>query len=177
MSMSPVAPELDPADARVYRRVMSRFATGITVVTTAIDGEVFGMTANAFMAGSLEPPMCVVSIGNTAKMAARLRTAGHYGVSFLREDQQWLSQNFAGKPIEGREPTFRIFDKTPVLEHSMASMSAIIDSTASCGDHTLFIGRIFAMTEEGGRPLLFSASRYGNVSFEDVDDIKLPGFW
>ena len=178
MTRQPVAPRLDPAEVRMYRRVMGRFATGITVVTTAVDGEIFGMTANAFMAGSLEPPLCVISIGNTAKMAARLRTAGHYGVSFLREDQQWLSQNFAGKPEPGREPQFRMFDDTPVLEHSLAAMTAKVESTASCGDHTLFIGRIFAMTEEGGRPLLFAGSNYATVAFtDDLEDIKPPGFW
>lgn len=177
MTRLPLATELDPADAQMYRRVMGRFATGITVVTTSVDGEIHGMTANAFMAGSLEPPLCVVSIGNTARMAARLRSAGHYGVSFLREDQQWLSQNFAGKPAEGLTPEFRTFDETPVLRNSLASMAAKVESTASCGDHTLFIGRIFAMTEEGGKPLLFSASRYANVAFEDVEDIKPPGFW
>lgn len=178
MIRQPLSPRLDPADGRLFRRIMGRFATGITVVTTAIDGEVYGMTANAFMAGSLEPPLCVVSIGNSARMAARLRTSGHYGVSFLREDQQWVSQHFAGKPVPGREPTFRMFDETPVLEHSLAALTTRVDSTATCGDHTLFIGEIFAMTEEGGKPLLFSASKYGKVGFaNDLDDIPPPEFW
>ena len=178
MSRQPVSPRLDPADARLFRRIMSRFATGITVVTTAIDGQVYGMTANAFMAGSLEPPLCVVSIGNTARMAARLRTARHYGVSFLREDQQWLSQHFSGRPAEGREPEFRMFDQTPVLDPCLAALTTRVEATASCGDHTLFIGRIFAMTEEGGKPLLFSGSKYGKLGFaEGLEDIAPPEFW
>lgn len=178
MTKLPLAPRLDPTQARLFRRVMGRFGTGITIVTTAIDGEIYGMTANAFMAGSLEPPLCVISIGNAARMAPRLRTARHYGVSFLREDQQWLSQHFSGKPVPGRTPEFRMFDDTPVLEQSLASLATTVDSTASCGDHTLFIGRIFAMTEEGGKPLLFSASRYGKLGFaEELEDIAPPAFW
>lgn len=178
MSRHPVSAQLDPTDSKIFRRIMSRFATGITVVTTAIDDQVYGMTANAYMAGSLDPPLCVVSIGNAARMAQRLRSAQHFGVSFLREDQQWLSQHFAGKPVPGREPAFRYFQDTPVLEHSLAAMTTHVEATASCGDHTLFVGRIFAMTEEGGRPLLFSASRYAKIGFADeLEDIAPPQFW
>jgi flavin reductase (DIM6/NTAB) family NADH-FMN oxidoreductase RutF len=38
------------ANEALFRKVMSRFATGVTVVTTSVGGEVFGMTANAFIA-------------------------------------------------------------------------------------------------------------------------------
>jgi flavin reductase (DIM6/NTAB) family NADH-FMN oxidoreductase RutF len=178
MMKQPLSPRLDPTDARIFRRIMSRFATGITVVTTEIDGQVYGMTANAYMAGSLDPPLCVVSIGNSARMAHRLRTSRHFGVSFLREDQQWLSQHFSGKPASGREPEFRFFEGTPVLEQCLAALTTRVESTATCGDHTLFIGEIFAMTEEGGRPLLFSASKYAKIGFADeLEDIAPPEFW
>ena len=89
---------------RLFRQVMGRFATGVTVVTTRLGNETFGMTANAFMAGSLEPMLCVVSINHSAQMHARLRQAGHYGVSFLSQEQQHLAAQFAGKRIEGLAP-------------------------------------------------------------------------
>src|SRR5688500_8077848 len=87
------------AAQRLFRQVMGRFATGVTVVTTRLNGETFGMTANAFMAGSLEPMLCVVSINHAAQMHGRLRAAGHYGVSFLTDGQQHLAAHFAGKGI------------------------------------------------------------------------------
>ena len=40
------------------RGILSRFCTGVTVVTTANDeGEIHGMTANAFISVSLDPPL------------------------------------------------------------------------------------------------------------------------
>ena len=53
---------LSSADPAHFRRVMGRFASGVTVITASVDGDTRGMTANAFMSGSLDPPLCVVSV-------------------------------------------------------------------------------------------------------------------
>ena len=50
------------APARL-RKAMGRFATGVTVVTTAHRDHVHGMTANGVMSVSLDPPLVVVSLG------------------------------------------------------------------------------------------------------------------
>ena len=98
---------------RLFRQVMGRFATGVTVITTRVDTETFGMTANAFMAGSLEPMLCVVSINHSAQMHARLRRAGHFGVSFLTQQQQHLAAHFAGRPLARLIPDFELRGPTP----------------------------------------------------------------
>ncbi len=64
-----------------FRACCGRFATGVTVVTAAHGDHVHGMTANAFMSVSLEPPLVVVSVGHQARMHALMRAAGGYGVS------------------------------------------------------------------------------------------------
>ena len=68
-------------DHMLFRRVMGSFATGVTVITTEARGEVRGMTANAFMSGSLEPPLCVISVAKRARIHPLLVEAGHFGVS------------------------------------------------------------------------------------------------
>jgi Flavin reductase like domain len=45
----------DPALA--LRRTLGMFATGVTVITALKGEDVHGMTANAFMSVSLEPPL------------------------------------------------------------------------------------------------------------------------
>ena len=72
----------------VFRRVMASFVTGVTVITTQVHGEIRGMTANAFMSGSLEPPLCVVSVGKKARMHAFLLESGHFGVNILARGQE-----------------------------------------------------------------------------------------
>ncbi len=50
--------ERGTVDPQRFRATMGRFATGVTIVSTAIGGQAHGMTANAFMSVSLDPPWC-----------------------------------------------------------------------------------------------------------------------
>ena len=164
---------------RLFRQVMGRFATGVTVVTTRLNGETFGMTANAFRAGSLEPMLCVVSINHAAQMHDRLRAAGHYGVSFLRDEQQHLAAHFAGKRVAGLAPQFAVGGRTPVLERAAAAVTADVIDSVECGDHTLFVGRITSLVAgDAAQPLLFYGGRYGRLDSRPPRDTgALPQFW
>ncbi|MCP4384248.1 MAG: flavin reductase family protein [Hyphomicrobiales bacterium] len=93
MNRPEVAHEIDPAH---FRRVMSRFATGVTVITVAADGEPQGMTANAFMSGSLDPPLGVVSVARRARMHGYLSNATRFAVNILAAEQTDLANHFAG---------------------------------------------------------------------------------
>ena len=63
-------------DAKRFRRVMGKFATGVTVITYQHEGQPAGMTANAFMSLSVDPPMVLVSIRKESRFAAHLRLCG-----------------------------------------------------------------------------------------------------
>jgi flavin reductase (DIM6/NTAB) family NADH-FMN oxidoreductase RutF len=166
-------------EQRIFRQVMGRFATGVTVVTTSIDGEPFGMTANAFMAGSLEPLLCVVSIRRAATMFGRLSSARHFGVSFLSEEQQHLAALFAGKRLERVVPEFEHFGRTPYLKRAVAAVTADVVDTTACGDHMLFIGAITSMTVGADDPpLLFFGGRYGRLDRTvGLETVVPPAFW
>lgn len=170
-------PDDDPQ--RLFRDVMGRFATGVTVVTTSIGGEVHGMTANAFMAGSLDPLLCVVSIRRAALMHARLLEARRYGISFLSDQQRHFAAHFAGRRFDGLAPEFEFRGRTPVLRRALASLTASVVETVECGDHTLFIGAIETMTRGGDDPpLLFFGGRYGQLARSaGLDSLTPPGFW
>jgi flavin reductase (DIM6/NTAB) family NADH-FMN oxidoreductase RutF len=158
---------------------MGRFATGVTVVTTRIGDETFGMTANAFMAVSLEPMLCMVSINHTAHMHGRLLQAGHYGVSFLSQEQQHFSAHFGGKRLQGLTPDFELRGRTPVLKRSLAAVTADVVETLECGDHTLFVGRVNeTIMLDAAHPLLFFGGRYARLDVRaPIDDAEPPEFW
>lgn len=173
---------LDPTvdRQRLFRQVMGRFATGVTVVTTQLGGETFGMTANAFLAASLAPMLCVVSINHKAQMHGRLMRSGRYGVSFLSQEQQHLAAHFGGKRSESLAPEFELARDTPVLKRAVAAVTAEVASVADCGDHTLFVGRITSLAVgEAARPLLFYGGRYGRLdSRSQLDKAEPPPeFW
>jgi len=163
---------------RQFRQVMGRFATGVTVVTTAGEGRVHGMTANAYMAVSLSPQLCLVSIAKTARMHEYLVQSQFFGVSFLSEEQQYLSQHFAGLKFLREEPTFRYFGRIPVLPDCVGVVAAGITRSTECGDHTLFVGEIENMEAGEGAPLLFYGGRYGALDQTHRMSVGQPhSFW
>ncbi len=157
------APEpqaINPAD---FRKVMGRFATGVTVITARHAGETRGMTANAFMSASLDPPLAIVSVDKRANMHAHLPKAGVFAVNILAEGQEVLARHFAGRPDPALAIAFADIDGIPTLADALARMTAELVGAHDCGDHTLFVGRVLRMTATEKRPLLFFASRYGTM--------------
>jgi flavin reductase (DIM6/NTAB) family NADH-FMN oxidoreductase RutF len=150
-------------DPTLFRRVMSRFPTGVTVVTAGDGENMRGMTANAFMSGSLEPPLCVVSIAKRANMHAALLASRHFGVSILARDQEELSIHFAGGPAPASPIRFDRVGPAALLPEVSARMAAENIAHHDCGDHTIFIGRIFHMEASDRLPLVYHASRYATL--------------
>lgn len=165
-------------DGDLFRKVMGLFATGITVITTEVEGRTHGMTANAFMAGSLDPPLCVISVGNTTRLHAELLRSGSYGVSFLGQHQSEVSNHFAGRGGAGVVPAFRRLEGVPVLARALAVIAADVVGTAGCGDHTLFMGRIVGMDAAPTAPLVYFRSRYARLDSDGSTlQVEPPTFW
>ena len=149
----------DPAVA--LRRVLGQFATGVTVITTLKGEQVHGMTANAFMSVSLEPPLVLVSVDRRTKMCNLLHEGSHYGVSVLCETQSALSDRFAGRQGEDLpDPRFAVVRETPLVEGALAHFVASVQRSYWGGDHSLFLGRVEYARHHTGSPLLFHGGRY-----------------
>src|ERR671921_2953269 len=150
-------------DPRIaLRRTLGMFATGVTIITTRQGEQVHGMTANAFMSVSLEPPLVLISVDRRTKMCRLLHEGRTYGVSVLAETQSGLSDRFAGRPAapDAPEPRFEVIHDTPVVDGALAGFVARVVRSYWGGDHSLFLGRVeFARTGEGA-PLLFHGGRY-----------------
>jgi flavin reductase (DIM6/NTAB) family NADH-FMN oxidoreductase RutF len=147
----------DPALA--LRRTLGMFATGVTVITALKDEQVHGMTANAFMSVSLEPPLVLISVDRRTKMCGFLHEGMHYGVSVLCATQAELSDRFAGRSTEA-EPRFQVVKETPLVEGALAHFVARVERSYWGGDHSLFLGRVEYARQNPGTPLLFHGGRY-----------------
>ncbi len=157
--------EQNPAiEAKQFRKTLSRFATGVTVITVAHDERVHGMTANAFMSVSLEPPLVLISIGHNAQMYKLLGPESLYGVSILSDDQEGLSRHFGGRPLDGLEIAFVQERGVPLLKGAIAHIVARVVDIHQVGDHTLFIGQVEYLQDRHGSPLLFYSASYGNLT-------------
>ena len=153
-----------------FRKAMGRFATGVTVVTTGVDGEVHGMTANAVTSVSLEPMMILLCADKSADSHDILSRAGVFALNILSEDQQEISNRFAdkdGTDAHGLDGVpYRIGETgAPILEGTLAYVDCRTVSEQDAGDHTIFIGEVVdAGFEDDGSPLLFFGGQYGRMA-------------
>ena len=149
----------DPALA--LRRTLGMFATGVTVITTLKGEQVHGMTANAFMSVSLEPPLVLISVDRGTKLCGMLHEGIRYGVSVLCDAQAALSDRFAGRPCEDcPAPRFDLVHRAPLVEGALAHFVARVERSYWGGDHSLFLGRVEYARHHAGTPLLFHGGRY-----------------
>lgn len=156
---------------------MGRFATGVTVVTAVADGDRRGMTANAFLSASLDPPLCVVSVAKRARMHAHLLKAGRFAVNILALGQEELATHFAGRPVAGLAVDFADIDGIPTIAVAGARITADLAAAHDCGDHTLFVGHIRFMAADDRPPLLYHAGRYAALVPDPAADAPSPEFW
>ena len=158
-------------DSRQFRSVLSRFASGVTVVTACYQDQTHGMTANAFVSVSLNPPLVLVSLDNRSYMHRILPSVGRYGVSVLAEDQERLSNHFAGRTIDGIHLRFLQRLGIPLLEGAVAYFLVRVIDAHPAGDHTLYIGHVEHFEFRDGNPLVFYGGRYQHIR---VDIRQMP---
>jgi flavin reductase (DIM6/NTAB) family NADH-FMN oxidoreductase RutF len=155
---------LDGDPAIAFRRTLGMFATGVTVLTTRKGESVHGMTANAFMSVSLQPPLVLVSIDRRARMSDLLHEGTRFGINVLEARQAALSDHFAGRAGEGTpEPQFELVHDTPLVEGALAHLVAHVVRSYWGGDHSLFLGRVEFARYGEGEPLLFHGGRYERI--------------
>lgn len=155
---------VDPLE---FRSAIGRFATGVTVITSAAGGLLHGMTANAISSVSLDPVMLLVCVDKTTNMHRVLSEGGIFAVHVLAEDQEEVSRIFArkGEPEPGRlrEQEFRIGKSgAPLLERCLAYFDCRVADVLEGGDHSIFLGEVIdqGVVDEEARPLIFYRGGY-----------------
>ena len=151
-----------------FRSALARFASGITVVTTLYQEHTHGMTANAFVSVSLDPPLVLVSLDNRSFMHRVLPEVGRYGVSVLAEGQEALSNHFAGRTVEGLQIRFITRRGIPLLGGAVAYFVVQVMDVHPAGDHTLYIGEVEHFESSNDSPLLFYAGQYQQLRREKM---------
>lgn len=147
---------------------MSRFATGVSVVTASgSDGEPLGFTANAVTSVSLDPLLVLVCVDRDSLSLPDLLDAGRFGVSFLRAGQAVLARRFAATDRQGRFHDVEVSHSvagTPILSRSLAWLDCTVWKTVEAGDHLVVFGEVRACgTGADGDPLVFYGGRYLTV--------------
>jgi flavin reductase (DIM6/NTAB) family NADH-FMN oxidoreductase RutF len=161
-------------DPRELRNAFGLFPTGVAIVTAFSGSERIGMTVSSFNTVSLDPPLILFSILNSAKTFSQWMAAEEFCVNFLGEEQSELSNRFA-RPLTDKWKDVG-WDRgqscnVPVLDGCPANFECSTWERYPGGDHTIIVGRIAYYRQENGndrRPLVFCGGKYRKIE-SDID--------
>ncbi len=143
----------EPVDPALFRDSMSRWATGVTVVTTSDEeGRHHGFTANSFTAVSLVPPMVLVCLDRVANCLGAFAASPRLAVHVLRHDQEELAVRFSRKEADkfaGAVVEDGVAD-VPLLAGALARLECQVTDRVWAGDHLILIAEV--CRAEVGRP-------------------------
>jgi len=152
-----------------FRAALSRFPSGVTVVTTKnADGRFHGITVSAFASVSLEPPMVLVCIDKDTGSHSAALESGFFVVSILAEGQKTLSDQFAAQLSDKFNGTrYRLgISEIPVLENALVTLECRLAYAHEGGDHTIFVGEVERSNVRDGTPLVYWHGDYRKLESE-----------
>ena len=153
-------------DSQLQRKIMGKFATGVTVASTCNRGETWGMTANAVTSLSLDPPLVLLAVANDSQSHSRFKDGGCFALNILTSEQEEISNRFAfsgPKDFSGLEIT-TAQTGAPILAHTLGWVDCRLREILNGGDHDIFVGEIVAGDVGDGQPLLVYEGKYRLVS-------------
>lgn len=157
----------DASDPQNFKATFGRFATGVSVVTCAPEGEgPLGVTINALASVSLDPALALFCLESRSKMLPLFLRAGHFALNILADDQAALSNRFAvTHQITDDDPMDVWQSGAPILRESVSVADCVLLDTFGGGDHVILQGRVVQVGfREDAKPLLYYCGGYGTFA-------------
>lgn len=153
-------------DPDLFREALKKFATGVTVVTTAHEGEKHGLTASSFASVSLEPPLILVVLNTESRTHTLLGHSQVFGVSILGAEHEAIARAFAEK---GTKPFDALAHRStergvPILEESIGWLECEVESVFPGGTHQIVVGRVLSCGSRAGEPLIYFERTYRSLN-------------
>jgi flavin reductase (DIM6/NTAB) family NADH-FMN oxidoreductase RutF len=154
------------ADSQKLRQAMRAWSSGVTVVTAAHEGEGHGMTVNSFTSVALEPPSIIVALQTGSRTQELVSKADAFAVTILAEDQEDLSDRFAGRVPDEEDrlaglETETLVTGAPLLKGGLSYFDCRVIQTIPLGASTLFLAEVVAVqNNEVDSPLIYHNREY-----------------
>ena len=145
-----------------FKKTLSKFSTGITVVCVKKNNIIYGKTVNSFNSLSLDPPMVLFSIGNYSSSIKQFSQTKFLSINILSKKQKKLSENFASKSPKLDNINFiKGNNKTVILPGCIANLECELTDKIKKGDHIIFVCKILELqSNDKLKPLVYFNSKY-----------------
>lgn len=161
-------------DPERFKAAARRFASGVTVVTSSLGGEVHGITASSFCSLSLDPLLVTVAVHEQSRLVTMVESAGCFGISVLASSQRELSRHFAVADRPASAGGFDVAESyvattgAPIIAGCIAYFDCRLHSIVPGGDHRILVGEVVAAGESDGEPLLYFEGQYHGLELPHV---------
>ena len=161
-------PSIDIEPTR-FREALGHYASGITVITSLMDGEPIGFTCGSFYSVSMSPPLVSFSVMSSSASFPKIRQAGRFAVNILSDEQIEISKQFARRGtdkwhgVEWQESPLG----NPIIAGSLHWLDCEMYAEHAAGDHMIVIGEVKALNLQEATttlPLLYFKGQYRNIA-------------
>ena len=145
-------------DISKYKKVLSKYATGITVVTKKNKNSLItGITVNSFVSISLKPAYISWSLDKTASSYKKFNNLKFFNIHILSTKQTNVSNYFSSKNETKKNSVIM----KNLLKYNLAELNCKTIKKINIGDHLFFVAKVlnFKLKNEN-KPLIYFASKY-----------------
>lgn len=145
-----------------FKKTLSKFATGITVVTTSKNSILYGKTINSFSSLSLSPPLVLFSLDIKSSKLNIFKNSEMISINILSKNQKIISDNFAKNNPKWDEIEYNILKNgNPIIKNCVSNLNCKIINKIKKGDHLIFICKVIKVsTNDLLKPLIYYNSSY-----------------
>ena len=149
-------------DQASFKKGMAQWCTGVSIITTQNGGKPVGFTATSFTSVSLDPPLVLFCLAQTAQSFKAFESCATFGVNVLQSNQEPLSNLFASKEEDKFLGLERISsaDEPPLLAGCLVNLICRTREAIPGGDHSIFLGEVTRVITGEGDPLLYFMGGY-----------------
>ena len=145
-----------------FKKTLSKFATGITVIATSKNSILYGKTINSFSSLSLSPPLILFSIDIKSSKLKIFKNTKFISINVLSNKQKFISDNFAKNNPDWKDIEYQLLENgSPIIKNCISNLNCKIQDKIKKGDHIIFICKILqVINNDKLKPLIYFDSKY-----------------
>ena len=144
-----------------FKKTLSKFTTGVTVVCTRDNDFIYGKTVNSFNSLSLNPPLVLFSLGNYSSSINTYLKAKFLSINILSKKQEYISDHFSNKNPDNKKIKFMKKNNSLFIEDCVANLECKLVDKIKKGDHFIFVCKVINIKyNDKLKPLSYYNSEY-----------------
>ena len=145
-----------------FKKALSKFSTGITVIATNKDSVLYGKTINSFSSLSLSPPLVLFSLDTQSSKLNIFKNTKFLSINVLSKNQKFISYNFAKNTPDWKKIDYELLKSgIPIIKNCTSNLECKILDKIKKGDHIIFICKVLkVMISDNLKPLIYFDSKY-----------------